>query len=1304
MGPRGQLEDILPLSPLQQGLYFHAVFDEAAPDVYTAQLALDLEGPLDADRLRRAVARLLERHPNLRASFRQRVNGEPVQLVHRRVEVPWREISGRDPEAVAAEERARRFDLTRPPLLRVALVRTGPARNRLIFTNHHILLDGWSTPLLAAELLALYTGAEPPPAPPYKDYLAWLVRQDRGAAGDAWKRALRGLDGPTLVAPDLAGRPPAEPGRVRAHLSEDLTARLTAVLRSRSLTLNTAVQGAWALLLALLTGRDDVVSGCTVSGRPAELPGVERMIGLFINTLPVRVRLRPEETLAGLLTRLQAEQAELLPHHHLGLADIQRLNGSGPLFDTMTVLENYPLDASAAEVGDGLRLMGAGGNDATHYPLALAVVPGGRLSLRLDHRPDVFPRTAALSLLDRLSRLLKAVAADPDLPLSRLDLLSGEERALVGAEAVPGGEAPAGTADATIVSAFAEQVERTPDAEAVAGDGISLTYAELNGRANRLAHRLIELGVGPETPVAVLLERSPEVIVTTLAIAKAGGTYVPVHHGYPPDRMSWVMADTGAPVLVTDREPGFAHAAAVVRVDSAAVPGADGGTGDGEVRYVPEYDPHVRVHPDQLLYVIYTSGSTGTPKGVAVRHRDVLALAADHRWSGRHRRVLMHSPHAFDASTYEIWVPLLTGGAVVVAPPGELDPAALARLTAEHRLTALFLTTALFNLVAEEAPGTFGALAELLTGGEAASPAAMRRVRESCPDTVLGHVYGPTETTTYATYHAVTRTHDAAPPIGRAMDGMRAHVLDRFLRPVPPGAIGELYLSGAGLARGYLGRPGLTAERFVACPYGGGRMYRTGDLVRWTGDGELEYVGRADFQVKIRGFRIELGEIESVLSRHPSVAQVSVAVHDNRLVAYVVPAAGADTGTAAVEEPADAGRAPVRGLRDFARTVPVGELRDFAGETLPEYMVPQVVLGLDALPLTPNGKVDRAALPKPDISASGRPPQTPEEERLCRLFSEVLGLDRVGADDGFFDLGGDSIAVIQLVSRARREGLEISPREVFASQTVEALVRGGSSGREMLLPLRAAGAASPLPPLFCVHPGAGLGWPYSGLLRHLGPEQPVYAFQARVLSEPDYTAPSIEAMARDYLACLRRVQPHGPYRLAGWSMGGLIAHAMAVELRERGEEVALLAILDAYPHPVRRNAPDEREVLSELLAAAGYRGTGETEDIVAFVQAQGGRYATLDEPTLLAVYRNYRNGVKISQEYEPRIFEGDVLFVTAAHGREADSPTAAEWKPYVTGMIEDHMVACDHESMLNPGPAAEIAALLGAALRRREPR
>ncbi|MET8339414.1 condensation domain-containing protein, partial [Streptosporangium canum] len=634
-----QLEDILPLSPLQQGLFFHALFDEAAPDVYTAQLVLELEGPLDVLALRNAVAALLRRHANLRASFRQRTNGEPVQLVHRRVEVPWREVATADAAGVAAEERARRFDLAAPPLMRFVLVRLAPGRHRLVFTNHHILLDGWSTPLLAAELFALYGGAEPPAAPPYKGYLEWLARQDHAAATAAWGRALYGIAGPTLVVPDLAGRPPTDPGRVRAHLSEDLTGRLTAVLRARSLTLNTVIQGSWALLLALLTGRDDVVFGGTVSGRPPELPGVERMVGLFINTVPVRVRIDPAETLAGLLGRVQSEQSDLFAHHHLGLAEIQRLPGLGPLFDTMTVLENYPLDAAAlgsAGAGPGaegsLRLAGSSGTDATHYPLALAVVPGGRLSLRLDHRPDVIPRADAIRLLNRLTRLLKAVAADPDRPLARLDLLSADERAHVlhdwndgttpslssalspvpapppvSSTTAPASSAPVAVPPsapvpppasppalsvpppaATIAAAFAEQVARTPDAEAVVSGATSLTYAELNGRANLLAHRLIGLGVRAEIPVAVLLERSADVVVATLAIAKAGGAYVPVHHGHPADRMSWVMADTGAPVLVTDRDPGFGHAAEVVRLDGGP---PDSPREEAEAGPVPHNDP-----------------------------------------------------------------------------------------------------------------------------------------------------------------------------------------------------------------------------------------------------------------------------------------------------------------------------------------------------------------------------------------------------------------------------------------------------------------------------------------------------------------------------------------------------------------------------------------------------------------------------------------------------------------------------------------------------------------------------------------
>ncbi|RJL19460.1 non-ribosomal peptide synthetase, partial [Bailinhaonella thermotolerans] len=1006
------IEDILPLSSLQQGLFFHALFDER--DVYTSQLSLDLEGPLDVPALRAAAETLLRRHPNLRAAFWHEDVSQPVQVIPRAVELPWREIDaapGTDPREQAAAERARRFDLARPPLIRFTLVRLAPDRHRLLVTNHHILLDGWSLPLLATELFALYAlkgdDSGLPPAPPYKAYLAWLARQDRDAAEAAWRAALAGLEEPTLLAPRVADRPPVPPERLDLPLDTRLMSRVARLARRHGVTVNTVLQVAWGVLLSRLTGRDDVVFGSVVSGRPPELPGVENMIGLFINTVPVRVRLAPGETVGELLERVQDEQADLIPHHHLGLADLHRIGGDGVAFDSMMVLENYPLDPSGMGVSlDGVRVTGAEGFDATHYPLVLVVMPGDHPVLRLDHRPDVYTRDEALALADRLTGLLAAFADDPGLPVARLDVLAPAERARVLEEwNATASHRPVGSLPAL----FEERVRLAPEAPAVVADGVSLTYGELNARVNRLAHRLIGLGVGAETPVAVLMERSVEQVVATLAIVKTGGCYVPIHHSHPPERMSWVMADTKAPVLLVDAAMSgrwFAHGAEVVLVGD--VPGED-------------HDPAVPIHPDQTAAVMYTSGSTGTPKGVVLTHRGVVDMVFDPRWDPiAHERTLFHSPHAFDASTYELWTPLLTGGCLVVAPPGTPDVDELARVLREHRVTASIVTTALFNLVAEERPEAFAGLRALVTGGDAASPAALARVRAACPDTVLINGYGPTETTTYASSRVVTGAdlERGRVPIGGPMANMRAYVLDRNLRPVPAGVPGELYAAGAGLARGYLGRPGLTAERFVACPFGppGERMYRTGDLARWREDGALEFLGRADHQVKIRGFRIEPGEVEAAIGRHERVAHVVVIVRedrpgDRRLVAYVV------------------------------GDVDPAEVRRFAGESLPEYMVPSAVVVLDALPATPNGKLDRDALPVPDVAAeAGRAPRTVQEEILCGLFAAALGVERVGVDDSFFELGGDSIIATRLVSRVRSAfGVELPVRALFEAPTVAGL-------------------------------------------------------------------------------------------------------------------------------------------------------------------------------------------------------------------------------------------------------------------------
>ncbi|KAA2254443.1 amino acid adenylation domain-containing protein [Solihabitans fulvus] len=1059
----GELTDVLPLSSLQHGLLFHALYDRDASDVYTVQLLLDLEGPLDVDVLRASARVLLDRHPNLRAGFWQDGLRGPVQFVPREVSLPWHDIdlSTVDNETVELErllalDRATRFDLAAPPLLRFTAIRLAGGRHRLVFTNHHILLDGWSAPLLVRELFEIYAagGVDTalPTAHPYRDYLAWFVRQDRAPAEGAWRAALAGVEEPTLLAPADPSRVPALPERLSVDLSTELTAALTDRAKRLGLTLNTVFQGVWGVLLGGLTGRGDVLFGATVSGRPPEVPGVEQMVGLFINTMPVRVRLDPAESLAGLLTRLQEQQSALMAHQHLGLADIGGLAGLGELFDTLLVFENYPLDPAALTLpGTGLRATGIDGRDATHYPLTVVAIPGPRLEIRLNYRADVLDRADVELLAQRLLSLLELAAADPDRPVGHVDVLTAAERDRLLGE-WNGAVLPAGRAESSVQQRFAEQVTATPDAVALIADGERISYRELDRRANRLAHRLIAAGVESEDRVAILLERSVQLVVATLAVLKAGGAYVPLDARSPVARLEQVMAQTESRVLLTEdsfagsgtetedlfagaatatRGIEFRHDAQVILVDT-----------DATLARQPDTDPGVAGHPEQLAYVMYTSGSTGTPKGVAVTHHDVLSLADDSSWHGpNHDRVLLHSPHAFDASTYELWVPLLSGRQLVVAPAGELGIADLARIIVVTEITGLWLTAGLFRLLAEECPECFSGVREVWSGGDVVPPATVRRVLDACPSLVFGDGYGPTETTTFATRHLL-RAGDPVPatvPIGGPLDNMRVYVLDDNLRLVPPGVTGELYIAGAGLARGYLRRPAPTAERFVADPFASaGRMYRTGDVVRWNAMGALEFVGRADEQVKIRGFRIELGEIEAALAGRPGLAQLAVIVRedrpgDKRLVGYAVPEAGGD--------------------------LDLDALRDHAAAALPEYMVPAAFVVLESLPLTVNGKLDRRALPAPDYAAAGtgRAPRTPQEEILCGLFADVLGLPEVGIDDGFFALGGHSLLATRLVSRIRSAlGVELAVRSLFEAPTVAKLATSlgnAATARQTLRPM-----------------------------------------------------------------------------------------------------------------------------------------------------------------------------------------------------------------------------------------------------------
>ncbi|QMV22163.1 amino acid adenylation domain-containing protein [Streptomyces sp. SCUT-3] len=1031
-------EEILPVTPLQDGLLFHALFDEAAQDVYTVQLFFEIHGEPDAGRLRAAAEALVRRHANLRAGFLHDVAGRSVQVVRREVELPWSEwdLSGLDAAArdvelsrVMGEERSRRFDLAVAPLLRCALVRLGEGRHRLVVTNHHILLDGWSMPLLARELFALYAaggdaaGAGLPRVTPYREYLGWLAGRDRAAAEEAWREALAGLEEPTLLAPAAPAPGTATvPGRVVSRLPQELSARLAEVARGRGLTLNTLVQGAWGLLLGRLTGREDVVFGATVSGRPPEIAGIESMVGLFINTLPVRVRLRPEESLAGLFGRVQEQQTRLMDHQHLGLNEVQRLAGLGELFDTLTVFENYPLDPDALDVsGTGLKVAEVGGSDATHYPLSLVAVPGDELELRLDHRTDLFDGEAARRIAGRLVRVLEAVADDPDRPVADVEVLEEAERTRL---LVEWNDTARDVPRTTLTGLLEAQAARTPEAVAVVFEDGALTYGELNDRANRLARLLAERGAGPERFVALAVPRSLDLVVGLVAVLKSGAAYLPVDPDYPAERIAFVLDDARPALLLTTtavagRLPGTGATRQLVldapetREAVASRPGHDLSDADRGAPLLPE-------HP---AYVIYTSGSTGRPKGVVVPHEGIvnrlLWMQAEYGLAGDDR-VLQKTPSGFDVSVWEFFWPLAEGARLVVArPEGHKDPAYLAGLIRSEGVTTLhFVPSMLQVFLLEPAAAGCDSLRRVICSGEAL-PAEVRERFFRTLDAPLHNLYGPTEASVDVTSWEC-RADDTGPvPIGGPVWNTQVYVLDAALRPVPVGVPGELYLAGVQLARGYLNRAALTADRFVANPFGapGARMYRTGDVVRWREDGALDYVGRADDQVKIRGLRVELGEIETAVASHPHLAQVAVVVREDRpgvkqLVAYVVPEAGAPAPEAA-------------------------GLREHVAAGLPEHMVPAAFVVLDALPVTPNGKLDRRALPAPDFGAAagGRSAANPREELLCGLFAQLLGLPVVGAEDSFFDLGGDSIVSIQLVSRARREGLVFTPRQVFEHRT-----------------------------------------------------------------------------------------------------------------------------------------------------------------------------------------------------------------------------------------------------------------------------
>jgi amino acid adenylation domain-containing protein/non-ribosomal peptide synthase protein (TIGR01720 family) len=1039
-----RIADVLPLTPLQQGLLFHAGTAHGSDDdVYAVQLDIGLTGPLDQHRLRDAVQVVVSRHPHLLARFSGQFD-EPVQIIPADPVAPWRylELSAdsdgvdvdKEVAGVCAAERAAVCDLADQPAFRAALIGIGHDKHRFVLTNHHIVMDGWSLPILLHEIFASYHRRPLPPAGSYRRYVSWLAGRDRDAARAAWAEALAGFATPTLVGPSSRlGLGPR--GVTSFRVPEHTTRAITELARSRHTTVNTLLQGAFARLLCWMTGQHDVAFGTTVSGRPAEIPDADAMVGLLINTVPVRATITPATTTADLLDQLHNNHNHTLEHQHLALGEIHRIAGQQRLFDTIFVYENYPLDTAALSSADGLAVTEFTHREYNHYPLAVQALPASELGLRAEFDTDVFGTADIQTLIARFIRLLAAMTTDPGRRLSAIDLLDEAEHAGLdgwGNRAVLTRPAPA---PVSIPAVFAAQVARDPDAVALTVGSLSTTYRELNEASNRLAHALIDQGVGAGQRVALLLPRSAEAVIAILAVLKTGAAYVPVDPAVPAARSQHVIADAAPAAAITTaglRSRLDGHDVVVIDVEDPAIARQPSTA-------LPTPDPA------DIAYLIYTSGTTGTPKGVAIPHRNVtvlletldndMELSAGQVWTQAHSL-------AFDFSVWEIFGALLHGGRLVVVPESAVrSPEEFHALLVSEQVNVLSQTPSAFYALqtADERSPDLGRQLELeavVFGGEALEPQRLKTWLRAHPDSPrLINMYGITETTVHASFREIVDddADKTASPIGVPLAHLAFFVLDSWLQPVAPGVAGELYVAGAGAGYGYVGREGLTATRFVACPYGGpgARMYRTGDVVEWGSDGQLRYLGRADEQVKIRGYRIELGDVRAALAALSGVEQAVVIARedrpgDKRLVGYV-------TGAA---DPA--------------------EMRVALTERLPAYMVPAAIVVVDALPLTVNGKLDTRALPAPEYREDDRhrAPADAVEEILAGIYGQVLGLERVGVERSFFDLGGDSLSAMRLVA-AINAGLnaDISVRALFEAPTVAQLApRIGRDG-DRLAPL-----------------------------------------------------------------------------------------------------------------------------------------------------------------------------------------------------------------------------------------------------------
>ncbi|HZO85821.1 MAG TPA: amino acid adenylation domain-containing protein, partial [Verrucomicrobiae bacterium] len=1158
-----------PLSFAQQRLWFLDQLEPNSP-MYNMPVPVRVRGPMDQLALERAVNAIVARHEILRTRFVAH-DGEPVQEIMPPGPVT---IGVIDLRSVPAEQReaellarlretARQpFNISRDLLVRMTLFQLDDEDHALMINMHHIASDAWSFEVFFKELQAFYNhflngGALTIPELPvqYGDFAAWqrdvLSTDVLREHSDYWRKKLAGAP-ELLELPTDHARPSVQTFR-GAHellaLPSELIPGLRKMAQQHRVTLFMLLLAAFKTLLHRYCRQDDLTIGSPIAGR-SQLE-TEPLIGFFINTLVLRTDFSGDPAFVELLDRVRTTTLEAYAHQEMPFDKLveelrpERTSSYSPLVQAMFVLQNSPtptltLGAATLEYIDV-------DTSTSKFDLVLSMEEArGTLVADMEYNADLFEAATIKRLLQSFVVLLEDIVGNPQRRISNVPLLTETEQELIASWNETEREFPR---DASLAELFERVAAGAPDAPAVIDGGSRCTYAELNARANQLAHYLQELGVKTGTPVAVYLERGLPMIVTFLAIVKAGGAYVPLDRSYPKDRIALMVEDTHAPVLVTTQSLQDAlpvTGATLLRLDAAGE----------QIAGESKNNLPATACGDSLAYIIYTSGSTGRPKGVCVPHRAIsrLVINTDYAQLTSGDVMAQVSNCSFDAATWEIWGTLLNGSRLVIFQSELLLTVHdFTQALAKHQITALFITTALFNQIAAEAPAAFKHVRHLLFGGEAADPKWVTEVlKHGAPERLL-NVYGPTETTTFATWHLIKdlASGSESVPIGRPIANTKAWVLDRKLNPVPIGVPGELYIGGEGVALGYLNRPELTAEKFITHERLG-RLYRTGDLVKRSPSGDLDFLGRIDGQVKIRGFRVEPGEIESVLSKHPAISQCVViarkdAAGTKQLVGYFAP------------RPT---HAPT-----------MDDLRAFLRAKLPDYMVPAFLVPVTTLPLSPNGKVDRKALPEPEALRATEQkrlePRDAIEQQLQEIWQSVLQISPIGVQDKFFELGGHSLLALRLIAQIEKKfGRKLPVTAIFQSPTIEQLAailraEGDWAPAGSLVEIQRGGGKGP--PLVLVHGvGGGMFWGYSNLARHLDPEQPVFAFKSRGMDGAQEFE-TIEEMAAHYLVDLRRFQPHGPYYLGGYCFGGIVAYEMARRLQAEGEEVALLVLLNSCP-------------------------------------------------------------------------------------------------------------------------------------------